>query len=485
MGRRALIAFAAAVALLAAAGLSWASETSIQKRIEAALASSCVPRGDVGLHVVRLRDGSTLADHQSDKLLSPASNVKLVTTAAALRLLGPDYRFPTRLFAGGPLIDGRLQGDLILKGFGDPELVSERLWLLAAALRQRGLKEVAGDLVIDESFFDDQMRSPQWGGLTSTRAFYALVAPASLNFNSATVHVEPGPTPGSPARVQLEPPTAYLRLDNRATTGKAGSRLKLTVDRRGLPRGDTLLVRGSIPYDTERATYYRSVTQPWRYLATVLKELLQREGVTIKGSLRQGHLPEGAQELMTFESKPLGRIVQDLNKLSNNFVAESTLKALGAHVLGPPGTFDKGLAVVGDFLESLGVEDGSYRLADGSGLSAANRLTPRQLTTVLAAMWGDFRYRPEYVVSLAVMGLDGSVEERLGDTEARQRLRVKTGSLQGVSALSGYAASADGEELAFSILINNRRCGSILMHKLQDAVGLALVKSSVKEPIAP
>ncbi|MFQ6671735.1 MAG: D-alanyl-D-alanine carboxypeptidase/D-alanyl-D-alanine-endopeptidase [Candidatus Tectimicrobiota bacterium] len=457
----------------------------LQGRMEAALASSCVPKADIGLHVARLTDGATLATHQADRLFIPASTVKLLTTAAALRVLGPGYRFPTKLYATGPLAGGRLRGDLVLKGFGDPELVSERLWLLAAALRQKGLREVAGDLVIDESFFDDQVRAPTWGGHASTRAFYAPVAPASLNFNAVAVHIEPGPTPGQPARVTLEPETTYLRLVNRATTGPAGSPLRLVVDRQGGQQTNTILARGSIPYDAERTTYYRSITHPWRYLATVFSEVLRREGIAVTGTLREGRVPEGAPELLIFESKPLSRIVQDLNKLSNNYVAESVLKTMGASVHGPPGTYEKGLAVVQDVLSTLEIAPGTYRLSDGSGLSSANRLTPRQITTILTTMWRDFRYRPEYLVSLAVMGMDGSVDERLTETHARQRLRVKTGSLAGVSALSGYGVAADAEELAFSIIINNTTCGLPLMQKVQDAVGLALVTSAAKEPTSP
>jgi D-alanyl-D-alanine carboxypeptidase/D-alanyl-D-alanine-endopeptidase (penicillin-binding protein 4) len=308
------------------------------------------------------------------------------------------------------------------------------------------------------------------------------VAPASLNFNAAAVHVEPGPTPGQPAQVFIEPQTAYLRLVNRATTGRAGSKLSLVVDRRADQRTNTIVVRGSIPYDADRTTHYRSITHPWRYLATGLAELLRREGIAIKGTLRQGRVPESALELMTFESKPLGHITRDLNKLSNNFVAESMLKTMGASVQGPPGTFEKGLTVVEDFMRTLDIAPGTYRLRDGSGLSSANRLTPGQITKVLAAMWGDFRFRPEYLVSLAVMGMDGSVDERLTETQARQRLRVKTGSLRGVSALSGYGVSADAEELAFSIIINNEACGLPLMQKTQDAIVLVLVNSKAKEP---
>ncbi|MEE8209590.1 MAG: D-alanyl-D-alanine carboxypeptidase/D-alanyl-D-alanine-endopeptidase [bacterium] len=481
MRRRGICIGLAWAVALAAAGHAKAGPL-LQERIEAAVASSCVPKADIGLHVVRLSDGATLATHQAGRLFIPASNVKLLTTAAALRILGPTYRFPTTLYATGPIAGERLRGDLVLKGFGDPELVSERLWLLAAALRRKGLREVEGDLVIDESFFDDQMRAPSWGGHVSTRAYYAPVAPASLNFNAAAVHVEPGPTPGQPARVLLEPQTAYLRLVNRATTGRAGSKLSLVVDRRAGQRTNTIVVGGSIPYDADRTTYYRSITHPWRYLATVLAELLRREGIAIKGTLRQGRVPESALELMTFESKPLGHITRDLNKLSNNFIAESMLKTMGASVHGPPGTFEKGLAVVEDFLRTLDIAPGTYRLRDGSGLSSANRLTPGQITKVLAAMWGDFRFRPEYLVSLAVMGMDGSVDERLTETQARQRLRVKTGSLRGVSALSGYGVSADAEELAFSIIINNEACGLPLMQKTQDAIVLALVNSKAKEP---
>jgi D-alanyl-D-alanine carboxypeptidase/D-alanyl-D-alanine-endopeptidase (penicillin-binding protein 4) len=246
------------------------------------------------------------------------------------------------------------------------------------------------------------------------------------------------------------------------------------VDRRSGRRTNTILVSGSIPFDGTTQIYYRSITEPWRYLATALAEELRRQGVVLRGRLREGVVPQGAEEILVFESKPLARIVQDLNKMSNNFVAEMILKTMGAQVFGPPGTFDKGLSVVRRELSSMGLRPGTYQLVDGSGLSESNRLSPRQLTTVLKAMWQDFSLRPEYVVSLAVMGLDGSVEERLAQSPARQRLRVKTGHLKGVSALSGYAVAADGIELAFSILVNNSTCGRRQMERIQDQAALII-----------
>ncbi len=218
-----------------------------------------------------------------------------------------------------------------------------------------------------------------------------------------------------------------------------------------------------------------NVTTPTLYLGHTFREFLEWEGIRVHGEVRRGKTPPASRSLVRHKSKPLSIILWDLNKWSNNFIAEQVLKTLGAEVLGAPGTRKKGIAVVQRYMKRLGYGPESFTVADGSGLSRKSRISPAQLVSVLADMYDDFRFHPEFVASLAVMGVDGSVRNRLDDTPAERRIRAKTGTLNGVDALSGYAFSRDGDVIAFSILINSR-CSHWKMRQLQDRITLDLVR---------
>jgi D-alanyl-D-alanine carboxypeptidase/D-alanyl-D-alanine-endopeptidase (penicillin-binding protein 4) len=207
----------------------------------------------------------------------------------------------------------------------------------------------------------------------------------------------------------------------------------------------------------------------------VIRELLEREGVQITGRSRTGLAPSEARELYVHQSRALYRIIDDLNKFSNNFIAEQVLKTLGAEVYGPPGSWGKGLAVVAEVLESLGIARGTYTLADGSGLSRLNRLSAAQLVTVLIRMAQDFRVQPEYMASLRTPASDGRHSYRFQRWDHAQRARVKTGSLSDVSALAGYVNGPDGEVIAFALLLNGPLCSMERAWEVQDAVVEALM----------
>ncbi|MFQ5895008.1 MAG: D-alanyl-D-alanine carboxypeptidase/D-alanyl-D-alanine-endopeptidase, partial [Nitrospinota bacterium] len=437
--------------------------------VRGVLRENCGRRAEVGFQVRSLATGEVLYDHRGGRPLIPASNVKLVTTAAALVRLGPDYAFPTEVRAREAPKGGVLRGDLYLKGFGDPALVHERLWLLAREVAHRGVREVQGDLVADDAFFDAARRNPAWPGRTRTMAssYEAPAGALSLDFNVVTLYVEPGSSPGQKARVVADPSSEHVRVQNRVTTGARGVRPSLVVGRRKKGGRDVIVVRGRVPAGGRRRRYYVSVSDPPLYAARAFAKFLEGAGVRLRGRIRRGETPPGTNLVARTRSKPLSAIVRDLNKLSNNFIAEQVLKTLGAEVYGPPGSWEKGLRVVRGFLKELGVPEGQFRLADGSGFSLKNRLAPAALVRVLVRMYADFRLGPEYVASLGVAGVDGTLRRRLRGTTAERRIRAKTGLLRRVRALSGYAVSRAGEPLAFSILVNDRGCGGRGMRALQ------------------
>jgi D-alanyl-D-alanine carboxypeptidase/D-alanyl-D-alanine-endopeptidase (penicillin-binding protein 4) len=434
------------------------------------LAHPCLSNGDFGVKIYSLDRDETLYSVNSDKSFTPASNMKLLTTAMVLKRLGPDYRFHTRLYATTRVAEETLRGDLYIKGFGDPNLVSEQMWLLANELHNLPLRKVEGDIIADDSFLDDRLRVKTWRKRAGAEAFQAPLGALSFNFNTVTVHVSPGEKPGDKPVVVVDPDVEFIRVDNQARTVAQTRRSRLIVNR--VDRGDynEVTVSGVISVTHSRETYYLNITKPTIYAATVFKEYLRRAGVGVTGAVKIGTVPKDAYNLVDHSSVPLSLILRGLNKFSNNFVAEQILKTLAAELHGQPGTTENGLQAMKKYLQSLGYAPDQYQLLDASGLSRQNRLSPDQIVSILQDMYGDFGVYPEFVSALGAMGRDGNVQKRMNGHNGSDRARVKTGTLSSVSTLSGYFQSADGERFAFSILMNDLKCSTGRAWVLQDQI---------------
>jgi D-alanyl-D-alanine carboxypeptidase/D-alanyl-D-alanine-endopeptidase (penicillin-binding protein 4) len=427
-----------------------------------------------GLAVLAADTGEVLFAHGADDLLNPASNVKLFTTAAALARFGPAYRFATDVLADAAPAGGVVQGNLYVRGTGDPRLVTEEAFAMTAAVAARGVTRVTGRLVIDDTYFDQERLGAGWEQQESDHPYLAPVGALSVNFNSVNVRVGPGAKAGAPAFVSLEPPSDDVDLVNEART-KAGGRRRLTVSSIPAPRRSRILVRGRLPLGSDVTQVARRIHDPPQHAGAVLRYLLKIQGVTIDGPTEQGRTPDAAVLLSRHSSPRLSQLVADINKFSNNFMAEQLLKALGAHVFGAPGTWEKGLRVVADFLEAeLGMARDAYTMRNGSGLNDVNRFTAMQLARLLVRMRAHTA-APEFASSLAIAAVDGTMRRRLDETTTAQRLRAKTGSLAGVASLSGYATSADGRTLAFAVIMNGFRGGARRVWAIQDAIAASLV----------
>lgn len=459
----------AAAVLLAAAASSAADYAALDWVIDSALQQPHLAGAEVGVVVESLENGGLLYERNADRPMIPASNLKLVTAAAALSLFGPDYRFETAVLSDAPPAGSTLKGSLYVRGTGDPSFVSEEMWKLAESVRVLGIDRIEGDLVLDSSYFDSlSTASPTVAD--GDRAYHARTGALSVNFNSIAVHVTPGRRAGEPATVRLAPETSFVRLSGSVTTGAAGSRPTLSVRRTFEDGVNVIAVGGSVPAGSETRTNYRSLEDGLDYFGTVLRESLEREGVTVEGGVVPGAVPVGAHELLVHESKPLSLVVRDLNKYSNNFVAEQLLKAMSARAGGAPGTTAGGVAVLGAFLTSVGADSSSFRIVDGSGFSRENRLTPRTILRVLRAALADFGLSYEYVASLSVSGTDGTLADRMRYPALARAVRAKTGLLDGVSAISGVMENASGEELLFSIVVNGFECDAWLVHDFEHSV---------------
>jgi D-alanyl-D-alanine carboxypeptidase/D-alanyl-D-alanine-endopeptidase (penicillin-binding protein 4) len=434
----------------------------LRARLDELFGAPWLAKSKVSVIVLEAESGRPIYARSEKTLLNTASNVKLVTSAAALAQLGPEYRWKTTLAVlapqNGPALapGGEVHGDLFLRGSGDPTLTTEDLASMVADLAALGLHKVHGALVVDDTFFDGKSGGP---GSDQKAESYAARAPSSatsLDGNVVAVTVIPAAVAGGAARVIVEPASPYFTIVGRVVTASDGPAAPL-VDTQEETGGRTrVVVSGRVRLGTEPRTFYRRVVQPPLFLGYTLRQLLERRGITLDRPVRVGPAPAlGLRVLSAHESAPLAVAVQDLNKRSSNFAAEQVLRTLGAEVVGRPGTWDKGIEAVSRYLASAGIRRGGYQMSNGPGLYDSNRFSAEQIAIVLRTAARDFRVSAEFLASLAVAGTDGTIAHRMGDSLAERYVRAKTGTLASVSCLSGFAGSPGHVPLVFSILMND------------------------------
>ncbi|HZI12798.1 MAG TPA: D-alanyl-D-alanine carboxypeptidase/D-alanyl-D-alanine-endopeptidase [Myxococcus sp.] len=428
----------------------------------------------VGVHMQSLDDGTVVFSHNADELLNPASNVKLVTSAAALATLGPEFRYDTEFLVEPELpADGKVK-TLYVRGKGDPSITTERLWGMVSELWHAGVHEV-GDIVVDDSWFDAERTPPGYDQEDSDRAYMAPTGALSLNWNAVAIYLRPGSAAGAKGSVEMEPPSDYFVVENQLTTGsRRARRVSVTSDPAGAQQ--KIVVRGQLPDERSGAvSVWKKIDNPPMYFGQTLKQMLATRGMKVKGKVKPGLTPSKAKVLYVSQSETFDVVLKRLNKLSSNFVAEQLLKTMGAEARGAPGSFTKGVEVVEQFLErEVGIPRGTYVMKNGSGLNDANRFSAAQVNRLLRHMYERFPFAPEYLSSVPIAGKDGTLKYRFEGSEAVGRLRAKTGTLESVSALSGYVTSAGGERFSFSMMANDfaGRAGPIVAGL--DALGAAV-----------
>ena len=427
----------------------------------------CLRKADACMIVKSIREGLVKYSKNPDRLLIPASNMKLITSAAALDILKPSYRFKTEFFHTGTRNGDTVNGDLIIKGYGNPHLVSEDLWIMVNELWKRGIRRITGNVVIDDSFFDKQKFPDTWRFSKNRRAFESPSGALSLNFNSITINIYPDvvTNDGLPHAV-LDPQTSYFTLVNKMRfAGRGKSRLTITLSpRKG--GGEIVTIAGDVVKGSREMTYYRSVTDPYLYFGLTFLSFAQKAGIKVDGKVVNGISGDELHGVYTHTSRPLYQLLMDMNKYSNNFMAEQIIKTIGANAGSGPGGFDAGLSRVEAFLQSRGFAPDGYRVRDGSGLSRENRVSCSLIVDLLQKMYVQWEGGPEFITSLALMGMEGSVKER--DNHNKKSIRVKTGTLDSISSLSGYYPTKSGSVLIFSMIVNNLSCGNGQLQKLQD-----------------
>jgi D-alanyl-D-alanine carboxypeptidase/D-alanyl-D-alanine-endopeptidase (penicillin-binding protein 4) len=504
-GRRSVARLVPIVLLLVATLLA-APVKPLPDRVAGVLSAPDLARGFWGIEVVSLSSdktsGQTLYSLNADKLFTPASNTKLFTTAAALALIGPDYKFRTTVETTGMLDRyGRLNGDLVLVGHGDPNLSGRELPYdlktqrnddpiqaleeLADALVQKGVKFIDGDIVADDSYFAFERYGEGWSQDDLIWGDGAPVSALTINDNVVFVSILPADRPGEKAFVSVKPFADYYRLDNRIITTPGGTGRKLSINRE--PGSTVLTLWGNIPLDDPGANEALAIEDPAEFAVGLFRQLLEKRGIVIYGHQRTRHTElatlstfsvtalapsrggrvtdkdnDGQSHplktdqpitLASYESKPLLQDVRVINKVSQNLHAEILLRLLGRE-RGNAGTIEGGLEVLRGFITQAGISNDQYAFYDGSGLSRQNLVTPHAIVQLLrycsTQPWG-----ADYKATFPIAGVDGSLTERLTSPRLHNRIMAKTGSLGGVKTLSGYAITDSGQVVAFSILANN------------------------------
>ena len=399
-------------------------------------------------------DETLLYARSPDRALIPASNVKILTAIAALDAFGPTHRFETSILADRlPDASGEV-GDLVVRGGGDPALNSEDWWRLAADLRRAGLRRVAGDLVLDDSAFDRERWHPSWGEV-SARAYHAPVGALTANYGGFALSIQPAPRPGGATRVHVDPAVPYLRIVNRVRSAAPGSRPRITVDREALQQAELVTVHGVVPSGEPPIVVYRSVLDPSRYAGAVFRMQLEANGIEVAGDTRIGPGPASLVPILTYRGRPLADVVRLFLKFSNNAIAETLVKAMGARRAGGVGSWATGVPELQRRLVKLGMGATQVSLVDGSGLSYENKVTPRALVQALGIAQRSFDFGPEFVSALPIAAMDGTLDERA--EESLGEIRAKTGLLTRVTALSGFARLPSDDLAVFSILVNGYR----------------------------
>ena len=399
---------------------------------------------------------------KNDKIgLNAASNVKIVTEAASLALLGPEFRWKTTVLGGVPaegkaISAGELHGDLYVKTSGDPTLSTQDLNSLAASLAAIGLRKIRGGLVLDTTAFDGTMLPPAFEQKNDSAAFRAVSSAASLNGNVVTITITSAASAGSPARIVLDPPSPALVLAGTVTTAAKGPTVAdaQTAD---AGSGQTrVTVSGRILLGSEPRVLQRRIVDPESVFAQTFKQILGKHGITVEKAIRSEAAPkDGVRILAVHESPTLAVVVHDLGKRSSNFAAEQLVRTLGGETVGRPGTWQKGLDAVARYLEGVGIPRTAFVMKNGSGLYDSNRFSAEQIVLVLRAAMRDFRIASEFLASLAVGGADGTLAHRMGGSLAERYVRAKTGTLANVSCLSGVVGAPGKGPLIFSILMND------------------------------
>ncbi len=475
---------------------------TLAQRIDRILADAAARRAFWGVKAVDLTTGRTLYEHNAERLFVPASTAKLFSTSLALVRLGPEYRWLTRVAATAPPDeDGRLAGDIVLIGGGDPNLSARvlpydpqqeysgnpfaALDQLAAEVAALGVRQIDGDVVGDNRRYVWQPYASGWAQEDTVAGYGAPVSALAVNDSNLTLRIRPAAVPGDAARVEIEPLARYYEIDNRVKTTGDRTPRRIRLDRE--PGSRTLRVWGEISPASNGQSQRLAVDDPALFAAEAFRDALLRQSITVRGRATSRHAkphefidlendpPNETPYTVVLASRssmPLAEALLVILKVSQNLHAEMLLREVARQRRGL-GSIEASLAEMKTFLSEIGIQPEQFSFYDGSGLSRRDLVAPAAIVRLLAYMWS-LPHRDRWMEALPAAGLEGTLKGRFVGTSAAERLRAKTGTLAHVSALAGYFRRPGTRPIAFAVMVNNYGGNAAPVRDLIDRVCLAL-----------
>ncbi|MDR4510029.1 MAG: D-alanyl-D-alanine carboxypeptidase/D-alanyl-D-alanine-endopeptidase [Candidatus Brocadiaceae bacterium] len=464
---------------------AYADRASLNKQLQHILTNPCLNGVSCGIHIVSTRNNSTLFQFRNDDLFRVASNMKLLTTAAALEYLGPDFLYKTSVEINGEkTVNGVLEGNIIIRGSGDPNLSGRfhngnilavpESWL--KVIQDMDIRAVTGEIIADDRVFDRVYVNPNWPKNQLSRWYCAPSSGLSFNDNCVDITILSGKQPDKTVNVFIEPKTSYFTIHNNCVYTLHKKEHAYSLFRK--TGTNEISIKGKFWVNASSQKNWVTVHNPSLYLATVFKETLEEGGIAVSGDVRLIKDEDLVDNSFTNRKKiaqttsSMAQTVTVTNKRSQNFYAEQILKTLGRHVKGR-GCLEAGIEVMSDFMRKLGVPSEEYCIEDGSGLSMGNTLSPKMLTTLLSYM-STHVHKKYFFDSLPVSGVDGGLRRRIIGPRYKNKVHAKTGYIAKTSALSGYIETMNGDLLVFSVITNNiKNLSAVRM--IEDSICKAII----------
>lgn len=442
-----------------------AAEADLPASIAKALKTAGVAPSSVAIWVQPLGAGMPSLALNAEVPRNPASLIKLLTTYAALETLGPAHRWRTKVYSAGTHEADTLSGHLILKGYGDPKLTLEQFWLLLRNVRERDIRHLDGDLVLDRSYFKYKSHDASRFDAKPLRAYNVGPDALLVNFKAVRFRFVPQPE-GDTVRVIAEPRPHPLEVVSmvRPAKGRCG-RWKKKIQSEFAPAAPPrealrAMFSGNYPVSCGERTWNMSLFSHRDYVGGLFRQLWEELGGTWNGKVHDGRVPSGATLVYTHESPPLGDVVRDINKFSNNVMARQLFLTLGANGSGPPASLGAARAAVQAALALRGIDTVGVVIENGSGLSRRARVSAKSLAQLLRAAYRSATM-PEFMASLPVVAVDGTMRKRLKKDGVAGQAHIKTGSLSGVRAIAGYVLDRSGERQVVVMIVNDANAGRV------------------------
>ena len=443
---------------------------SLPESLLALLSKNKVPSDNLSIYVRDLNAVEPMLQHNVDVMRSPASTIKLVTTFSALKQLGPNYTWRTEAWVRGEIEDGILHGDLVLKGYGDPFLVYERYWKFVHELHDRGLQEITGDVIIDNSYYDiSEHQNDAFDG-QGFRVYNAGPSPLMFNFQATRLMLKsPRNEDAIKADIIPFPPSSALVVDNQLDLVKGKCKRRHGRPKLSWGPQQQLIVKGQFSVNCKPRYLMRNISDPTQHAYDAFRHFWNELGGTLHGGLKKEQV-SGADELFhTYVSPTLGEQIRLINKWSNNVMTRQLLLTIGANRFGAPATLDKGRKAILELLALQGIDTTGLVIDNGSGLSREARVSARQMSQLLEGAYRDV-YMPEFMSSMSLPGVDGTLASRFKGEDLKGRSHLKTGTLNYVTAISGYMLNRNGRRLVIVIQHNGSRATAARGAKIQDEV---------------